>query len=77
MMQLADTGCAALVNECEAQPDSLVSKRVYRNSYFDGLNRFYVSRHHFGLTKAFASPPNVFDGFTRRVTSPQAQTVST
>ena len=35
----------------------------YDHVYFDGLNRFYVSRAHPELREAFAFPPNVFDGF--------------
>ena len=36
----------------------------YTPVYFDGLNRYYVSDAHKELKGAFASPPNVFDGFT-------------
>jgi FkbM family methyltransferase len=35
----------------------------YKFVYFDGLNRFYVSKAHRELLSAFAAPPNVFDGF--------------
>ena len=35
----------------------------YDRVYFDGLNRFYVSRAHPELREAFACPPNVFDDF--------------
>ena len=35
----------------------------YGQVYFDGLNRFYVSRAHPELREAFACPPNVFDDF--------------
>jgi FkbM family methyltransferase len=35
----------------------------YKFAYFDGLNRFYVSKAHRELLSAFAAPPNVFDGF--------------
>lgn len=31
--------------------------------YFDGLNRFYLSKAHLELKDAFRSGPNVFDGF--------------
>ncbi len=31
--------------------------------YFDGLNRYYVAKEHPELKPAFATPPNVFDGF--------------
>ena len=36
----------------------------YRFAYFDGLNRFYVSRKHRELLEAFKAPPNVFDRFS-------------
>jgi FkbM family methyltransferase len=35
----------------------------YTPVYFDGLNRYYVSKAHQELTNAFRIPPNVFDGF--------------
>lgn len=38
--------------------------RGYREVYFDGLNRFYVSAQHAELCEAFRAPPNVFDRFT-------------
>lgn len=37
--------------------------RGYKHVYFDGLNRFYLNASHIELTAAFASGPNVFDGF--------------
>lgn len=36
----------------------------YSPVYFDGLNRYYISDKHPELKAAFASPPNVFDGFS-------------
>jgi FkbM family methyltransferase len=36
----------------------------YTFVYFDGLNRFYVSRKHAELARAFELAPNLFDGFT-------------
>jgi FkbM family methyltransferase len=36
----------------------------YEPVYFDGLNRYYLSVAHLELRGAFATPPNVFDGFT-------------
>jgi FkbM family methyltransferase len=36
----------------------------YEFVYFDGLNRFYVSTSQLELKNAFATPPNVFDGFS-------------
>lgn len=35
----------------------------YEHVYFDGLNRFYVSREHPELHQAFNSPPGVLDNF--------------
>lgn len=36
----------------------------YEFVYFDGLNRFYVSREHPELKAAFSTPPNYFDDFS-------------
>ena len=36
----------------------------YRFTYFDGLNRFYVSPAHPELIPAFEAPPNVFDRYS-------------
>lgn len=49
-----------------AQWESLLVDRGYRFVYQDGLNRFYVADEHAALAEAFASPPNIFDGFIRR-----------
>ena len=38
---------------------------AYEFVYFDGLNRYYVAQEHAELKPAFATPPNVFDGFVR------------
>lgn len=35
----------------------------YRFVYFDGLNRFYLSKEHDTLSQAFGPGPNVFDDF--------------
>jgi FkbM family methyltransferase len=35
----------------------------YRPTYFDGLNRYYVSEAHPELQTAFRLPPNIFDDF--------------
>lgn len=40
-----------------------VLDKGYEFAYFDGLNRFYVSRDHLELKDAFSRPPNVFDDF--------------
>ena len=41
-----------------------VRSRGYREVHFDGLSRFFVHETHAELGKYFASPPNVFDGFS-------------
>ena len=43
--------------------ESLVLSKGYEFAYFDGLNRFYVSKEQPSLKQAFNSPPNIFDGF--------------
>ncbi len=43
--------------------EPLLLKKGYEFSYFDGLNRFYVSNKRSALLKAFSSGPNVYDGF--------------
>ena len=43
--------------------EKLLLAKGYRYVYFDGLNRFYISRHHADLASAFRAPPNIFDGF--------------
>jgi hypothetical protein len=43
--------------------EPLLLDREYRFAYFDGLNRYYVSREHRELALALATPPNVFDDF--------------
>ncbi len=45
------------------QWESLLLKKGYTHAYFDGLNRYYVSRDKAELKHAFCAPPNVFDGF--------------
>lgn len=38
-------------------------ERNYREVYFDGLNRFFVTEGRPEIAGSFAAPPNVFDGF--------------
>lgn len=47
----------------EAWEPSLLSKG-YRYTYFDGLNRFYVSQDHAELAQRLRYGPNVFDDFS-------------
>src|SRR5450631_2222352 len=49
--------------------ERLLLRRGYRFACFDGLNRFYVANAHLELMGAFATPPNVFDGFSLSGTS--------
>jgi hypothetical protein len=44
--------------------EKLLFDKQYSSIYFDGLNRYYLSAEHQDLYHFFASPPNVFDGFT-------------
>jgi FkbM family methyltransferase len=46
-----------------AELEPVILQLGYKFAYFDGLNRFYVSKAHRELLSAFAAPPNVFDGF--------------
>ena len=41
----------------------LLTDSAFEFVYFDGLNRYYVAQEHAELKPAFATPPNVFDGF--------------
>src|SRR6266545_1788243 len=41
--------------------DAILTTAGYQFVYFDGLNRFYVSKEHADLAEAFSCPPNVFD----------------
>ena len=43
--------------------ESLLVERGYVFVYWDGLNRFYVSKQRPELVSAFSAPPNVFDNF--------------
>jgi FkbM family methyltransferase len=43
--------------------DEVLIANDYIFSYFDGLNRFYVSREHEEFVEYFKTPPNVFDEF--------------
>lgn len=42
----------------------------YREVYFDGINRFYLSAQHAALAAAFATGPNIFDAFSLSDTVP-------
>ena len=50
--------------ESHQQWEALLLRRGYTSVYFDGLNRYYVSKAHGELKQAFYAPPNVFDGFS-------------
>ena len=43
--------------------ETLIINHDYQLAYFDGLNRYYVSKEHLELLQAFTSPPNVYDNF--------------
>ena len=43
--------------------EPLLDAANYDFVYFDGLNRYYIAQEHPELKPAFATPPNVFDGF--------------
>ena len=43
--------------------EPLLSELGYEYAYFDGINRFYVSREREDLKKHFGPGPNLFDGF--------------
>jgi len=43
--------------------EPLLEAANYDFVYFDGLNRYYIAQEHPELKPAFATPPNVFDGF--------------
>lgn len=45
------------------QWEEILLDRGYLHAYFDGLNRFYVSREHPELVDSFGPGPNVFDDF--------------
>jgi FkbM family methyltransferase len=47
-----------------AEWETELLSRGYTFAYFDGVNTFYVSEQHAELLSAFATPPNLFDGFT-------------
>lgn len=44
--------------------EPLLLRRGYVPVYFDGLNRYYVSKEKAELKQAFSTPPNVFDDFS-------------
>lgn len=41
----------------------LLKNEQYIFVYFDGVNRYYLSKEHLELTGYFKAPPNVFDNF--------------
>ena len=43
--------------------EAILLRKGYTATYYDGLNRFYLSTQHPELAAAFKAPPNVFDGF--------------
>lgn len=43
--------------------EALILAKGYHPTYYDGLNRFYVSDDHPELDRNFELPPNIFDGF--------------
>ena len=43
--------------------EDLLTSREYSFVYFDGLNRFYLSKEHDELKSSFNAGPNIFDGF--------------
>ncbi len=45
--------------------EELLTVANYRFVYADGLNRFYLSSEHSGLSEAFRYPPNLFDDFVK------------
>jgi hypothetical protein len=49
--------------------EPLLLGKGYQFAYFDGLNRFYVSKDHPELVASFAAPPNYFDDFVLSGTS--------
>jgi FkbM family methyltransferase len=46
-----------------AKWEALILAKGYGFAYFDGLNRFYISREHPELRKPLSVSPNIFDGF--------------
>jgi FkbM family methyltransferase len=50
--------------ESHRQWEPMLMSRGYTPVYFDGLNRYYVSKEKPELRQAFYAPPNVFDDFS-------------
>lgn len=50
-----------------------ILQRGYEHVYFDGLNRYYVSKEKKELSKHFSTPPNIFDKFTLAHSSPYTE----
>ena len=50
--------------ESHEEWEPLLTKRGYTPVYFDGLNRYYISKEKIELKQAFHAPPNVFDDFS-------------
>ncbi|HQT26299.1 MAG TPA: hypothetical protein PLK99_06845, partial [Burkholderiales bacterium] len=53
-----------LVENSDKADDTLFKDKGYDFVYFDGLNRFYLSKAHIELAAVFSAPPNLFDDFT-------------
>lgn len=51
--------------ECHDEWEGGVLSAGYHYVYQDGLNRFYLAEEHMQRAAAFASPPNVLDGYIR------------
>jgi hypothetical protein len=49
--------------EIHEEWEEILTSSDYLFAYFDGLNRFYVSKEHHELLTSFSTPPNVFDCF--------------
>lgn len=43
--------------------DHYLTENDYEHVYFDGFNRFYLSKEHLDLSPTFNAPPNVIDNF--------------
>jgi FkbM family methyltransferase len=57
--------CSQILSTTEWE--KMIHARGYQFIYFDGLNRFYVHNSHAELAQCFTTPPNVFDGFVRKM----------
>lgn len=43
----------------------ILLEQDYHFAYFDGINKFYLSKEHLDLMHAFRAPPNIMDDFIR------------